>query len=243
MEVDTILHRALARISPPLQMRSIEASITDTPQIIMSRIFIRHMFYKGQIMLHRRFIHAAQPQSETTDALQYSRKACIDASLGLLQIQHTLDEETCPGGQLHTMRWRVTSIMNHQFLTATMILCGLLYRVQTLDREEEIVATLRISRLIWMRRVETSREARKAAETLSVVLSRSRNGQEQETICKPADGVEEEQLFLRDTPPVANESDIDMEFCQGMMSQDPMSFYSKSKFPPRTVAICQCLRL
>lgn len=71
------------------------------------------------------------------------------------------------------MRWRVSSILNHQFLTATMILCSLLLRGQTLQRKEEIITMLRSTRVIWMRNSSISQEAKKAAETVSLVLARA----------------------------------------------------------------------
>lgn len=166
MRVDGILHEAQASIPPPLRMRPMASSITDSSQLIMSRLFLGHMFYKGQIMLHRRFLRWRE------DATVYSRKACLDASLGMLQIQHILDEETCPGGQLHMMRWRISSIMNHQFLTATMILCMLLQRGQTLQRDEEIRMALRKTRSVWLRGSAGSLEAQKGAEAVSMVLAK-----------------------------------------------------------------------
>ena len=172
MRVDASLHEAAASIPQPYKMKSMTASITDSPQVIMSRLFISHLYYKGQIMLHRRFV-LRESTSADEDSFSYSRKACLDASLGMLHIQHILDEETCPGGQLHMMRWRVSSIIKHQFLTATMILCSLLHRGQSLHRKEEIMTTLRSTREIWMRSSSISREAKKAAETVSFVLARA----------------------------------------------------------------------
>lgn len=172
MRADAILHEAAASVPQPLKMKSMTASITDSPQVIMSRLFVSHLFYKGQVMLHRRFVLMDLP-SAGGDSLSYSRKACLDASLSMLQIQHTLDEETCPGGRLHMMRWRVSSIINHQFLTATMILCSLLHRGQASNRKDEIIATLRSTRAIWMRGSSVSQEAKKAAETVNFVLVRT----------------------------------------------------------------------
>ncbi|KAI4142341.1 MAG: hypothetical protein L6R39_004978 [Caloplaca ligustica] len=171
MRVDANLQAAAANIPQPFKMKSMTASITDSPQVIMSRLFIRHLYYKGQIMLHRRFV---LDNSNCVDesSHSYSRKACLDASLGMLNIQHILNEETSPGGQLYTMRWRVSSLINHQFLTATMILCSLLHRGQTLNRVEEVIKALRITRAIWMRSSSISQEAKKAAETLNFVLAR-----------------------------------------------------------------------
>ncbi|KAL8724800.1 MAG: hypothetical protein Q9166_007746 [cf. Caloplaca sp. 2 TL-2023] len=163
MRVDANLHAASASIPQPFKMKPMTTSITDSPQVIMSRLFIFHLYYKGQITLHRRF----------EGSLPYSRKACLDASLGLLNIQYILDEKTCPGGLLHTLRWRVSLMINHQFLTATIILCSLLHRGQTLNREEEIVAALRSTRMIWMRSSSISQEARKAAEAINLVLARA----------------------------------------------------------------------
>lgn len=172
MRADANLHEAAASIPQPFRMKSMTASITDSPQVIMSRLFISHLFYKGQIMLHRRFV-LLESTSADEDSFYYSRKACLDASLGMLHLQHILDAETCPGGQLHMMRWRVSSIINHQFLTATMILCSLLHRGQTLHRRDEIMATLHSTRAIWMRNSSISQEAKKAAETVSFVLTRA----------------------------------------------------------------------
>ena len=172
MRVDGILREAAAGIPPPLQPKPMASSMTDAPEVIMARLFLAHLFYKGQIMLHRRFLYL-ESTSHTEDVFVYSRKACLDAAVGALQIQNILDEETCPGGQLHMMRWRVSSIMNHTFLTATMVLCSALYRGQTLQREEEILKALRRTRTVWMRASSSSREAKKAAETVSIVIARA----------------------------------------------------------------------
>lgn len=105
-------------------------------------------------MLHRRFLYTDPSFShlgakeEQEDPYAYSRTACVDASLRTLELQHVLDEATRPGGQLHALRWRVTSSMNHQFLTATMVLCSLVHRGRTLNREADIVAALQRARTI-----------------------------------------------------------------------------------------------
>lgn len=56
MRIDTRLHAASASIPPPYQMRSMTISICDSPQLVMSRLFIKHLYYKGQITLHGRFV-------------------------------------------------------------------------------------------------------------------------------------------------------------------------------------------
>ena len=228
MRVDSTLHEAAASIPPPLKMKPMAASVTDSSQVIMARLFISHMFHKGQIMLHRRFLCMESP-SRDEDYFAYSRKACLDASLGMLQIQHVLDEETCPGGQLHTMRWRVTSIMNHQFLTATMTLCSLLHRGPTLHREEEIMAALRRTRTIWMRRRSSSREAKKAAETVSFVLGKAGEdrGYNIDLVDEDAGGAMEGRGIPTKPSSTTNASDIGIDFDGQKMLQDTMSLYER----------------
>lgn len=175
MQVDSIFQQAIANIPPPLRVNSIAISVTDPPSIIMARLFLSHLYLKGEIMLHRRFLYMDSTSQEEYTFI-YSRKACLDASLRSLEIQDVLDREVYSGGLLHTMRFRVGSLMNHHFLTATMILCSLLHRRQTLGRQEEILTALRTTRMIWMRKSSTSREAKKAAETISIVLARAIDG-------------------------------------------------------------------
>ncbi|KAL4923850.1 fungal specific transcription factor domain-containing protein [Aspergillus undulatus] len=134
IRVDHILKEAAESIPYPLQSKPTTASLTDSPQVIVAHLFIQHMFFKGQVIIHRRFCYK-QTSSENERDYGYSRKTCIDVSIGTLEIQHVLDEETRPGGQFHTMRWRATSIMNHQFLIATMLLCSLLYSGRSIERE------------------------------------------------------------------------------------------------------------
>ncbi|KAI1421820.1 fungal-specific transcription factor domain-containing protein [Xylaria sp. FL1777] len=174
MRVDSVLRDAEASVPPPLKMKPLAVSMTDPPITIMARMFLKHLFYKGQLMLHRRPIQMKTPL-HVEDAFAYSRRACLDASLQLLQIQQILDEETRPGGQLDIMRWRMTSSMNHQFLTATVMLCSLVHREQTQGRFEEIMAALRGARSIWMRSAD-SQEAKKAVDTLNITLARANNG-------------------------------------------------------------------
>ncbi|KAK7981458.1 hypothetical protein PG988_003696 [Apiospora saccharicola] len=181
MRVDQALHQAAATIPQPLQMKPITVSITDSPQVIMSRVFLGHLFYKGQLLLHQCFLHL-KSSSLNEDTFAYSRKACLEASLGSLQLQKVsdavsipapdLDEETRPGGQLDTLRWRVTSIMNHQFLTATMTLCSLLHRGNTFEKRDAIILALSGARDIWTRTIATSKEAQRATDTIGFVLAK-----------------------------------------------------------------------
>ncbi|KAL4970987.1 putative transcription factor [Aspergillus stella-maris] len=177
LRVDRILQEAAESIPPPLKVKSMAANLTDSPQAIVARLFVKHMYFKDQIMVHRRFCYM-QESRQTDVGYSFSRKACLDECLGSLDIQHVFDEETRPDGQLYTMRWRVISIMNHLFLTATMFLCSLLYPGRTVEREEEIRTTLLRARTIWVRKSSFSKEAQKAAHALSLMVNKLETLQE-----------------------------------------------------------------
>ena len=236
MRADANLHEAAASIPQPFKMKSMTASITESPQMIMSRLWIGHLVYKGQIMLHRRFV-LAESSSADEGSFSYSRIACLDASISMLNIQHILDEETRPGGQLYMMRWRVSSIMNHQFLTATMILCSLLYRGQTPHRKEEMVATLRSAGAIWMRSKAISQEAKKAAETVRFVLARAGEDYENDL------GAERTRASTIGQPMSTNAIDSGTGFAlndQAMMQTSMNLYERKSRVSPEHWDLVEC---
>ncbi|KAJ5324286.1 transcriptional regulator family: Fungal Specific TF [Penicillium atrosanguineum] len=126
MRLDRILHDAEAMVPAYLRMKAMAAAVTDPPQVIMHRLFLRLMFHKGQIMLHCKYLSPNQAtSSDGHTSYIHSRSSCIEAALGILGIQRILDEETGPDGQLCMIRWRASSFMKHEFLTATMLLCFL----------------------------------------------------------------------------------------------------------------------
>ena len=179
MRLDRILHDAEATIPSYFRMKAMAAAVTDPPQVIMHRLFLRLMFHKAQIMLHCKYLSSNLPPSEGQPSYTYSHNSCIEAALGILEIQRILDEETCPDGQLYMMRWRASSFMKHEFLTATMLLCFLarqrnghidaLTNSQTVD---QIMVALATSHGIWERSRNSSMEAKTAADTLNIVLSK-----------------------------------------------------------------------
>lgn len=177
MRVDHMLQSAKDSIPPSLQMKPLQLSVTDPPQVIMHRLFISIMFHKGTIILHRKYLNAHQTENESTN-FSHSRKACLDASLSLVEIQQIFDEETRPGGLLHSVRWRVSSVAHHEFLTATMILCWILHR--GVDKlwpeyapvtEDQINTALKKAHDIWTRLSNSSRDARTASETLTLLFN------------------------------------------------------------------------
>ncbi|GAW18693.1 hypothetical protein ANO14919_081740 [Xylariales sp. No.14919] len=177
MRVDRMLQDAKDSIPLSLRMKPLQISITDSPQVIMHRIFISTMFHKGTIILHRKYLNTVQAEDDGV-AFVYSRNACLDACLCLVDIQQVFGEETRLGGLLHSVRWRASSFLNYEFLTATMILCWMLHHGvdklwpgDALATEGRITTALRKAHNMWTRLSGSSRDARKASETLTLLFN------------------------------------------------------------------------
>lgn len=175
MNMDQRLHEVHASIPECLRWRSIAHCITNSPHLIIQKISLEIMFLRGRIVLHRRYLQGSPERTQYPS----SQEACLDAALTLLEYQHMLQEETQPFCQLYQERWRVSSLVNHDFLLATSVLC--LYIKQSTDgdqpaadvtRNEAILAALQRSYDIWLRSSSSSKEAWKAARALSIVLGK-----------------------------------------------------------------------
>ncbi|KAF7155447.1 hypothetical protein CNMCM5623_007518 [Aspergillus felis] len=169
LKMDSKLNETHNSIPECLKWRSMAHCITDSPQIIMQKLFLDVLFHKGKIVLHRKFL------SRPEELYDCSHRACLDAALQILEYQHILDEETQPFCQLYQERWRVSSLVNHDFLLAASVLCSYLQQNSAPQGEantestERIYGVLKRSYDIWMRS-SSSREARKATRALAVVL-------------------------------------------------------------------------
>lgn len=181
MKLNKILDEAREAIPTDLKMRPIAKSILDNPDVIMQRIYLALIFNKAQCILHRKYLTAAYSNNQYS----YSYQTCIGAALQMLKIQSTLNQETQPGGRLYQDKWKVSSLVNHDFLLATTILCldrdrdivmqpstQLVNSAEIKEQREEIMQALHESYRIWLQSSCSSREARKAAEALKIVLGK-----------------------------------------------------------------------
>ena len=181
MRLDKVLHEARESIPIGLQMRPIAKSLLDNPNAVMRRIYLALVFNKARCILHRKYLVAAH----SNNLYSYSRQSCIDAALQMLQLQSTLNQETQLGGRLYHDKWKVSSLVNHDFLLATTILCldldhdmAMQPSIQGNDSTKEnykrdaIIQALHVSYKIWLQSSRSSREARKAAEALRIVLGK-----------------------------------------------------------------------
>ncbi|KAF7175026.1 hypothetical protein CNMCM7691_005494 [Aspergillus felis] len=173
MKMDSMLQEVHSAIPQCLQWRSMADCIMDSPQVIMQKVFLEIMFHRARIVLHQRYLHSWQADTQN----DYSQQACLDAALKLLDYQHVLQEETQPFCRLYQERWRVSSLVNHDFLLATSILCSYLQRAGAQSKggigavtEETIWKSLQKTYNIWVHSSSSSKEAQKAARALRVIL-------------------------------------------------------------------------
>lgn len=179
MRIDKTLHEAEYSLPPEFHNKPMGSAVIDPPQMIMHRLFLRLMFHKGQIMLHRRYLNI-QPESLSNEenSYAYSRKSCLEAALGVLEIQQVFDVETSPNGNLHLLRWKFSSFVRHECMTATMVLCflaqhGLDQFGQSPDFSAgQVISALKGAHDIWNRLSQSSTEARTASQAIRIVLRR-----------------------------------------------------------------------
>ena len=182
LRLDKILSEAHLAIPADLQLRSITKSITDHPDVIIRRIFLALIFHKAQCVLHRKYLVPINSEIQYS----YSRKICVEAALNVLQLQNMLHQGTQLGGQLYRDRWKISSLVNHDFLLAVTILCLELNHDLTresisrpnekaaidLEKRDTMTRALYESHKIWLSSSSSSREAQKAVKALYVILEK-----------------------------------------------------------------------
>ncbi|KAK7747994.1 hypothetical protein SLS53_001246 [Cytospora paraplurivora] len=173
MELDRKLQEAEASLPPIFRWQPLSQSLIVPPQVILHRVWFQLAVQRLVIWLHRKYLAPSHPPS----LYQYSRDACVQAAIKILEFQYLVDEETQPHGLLHPVRWMLSSLMQSIFLLGMSVLC---YYVQLgksrpdllSDRDQSamIHELLRKTYPIWLRSSIASRDARKAVEHLSLLL-------------------------------------------------------------------------
>ncbi|UPK89707.1 hypothetical protein LCI18_000642 [Fusarium solani-melongenae] len=173
--LSTKLEETVESIPAWLKHKTLEASIADNPAMILYRMFLDILIHKAVYLLHRRaFVKSSSGEEDAK-----SSKACIDAALAILDHQRKMSEEAQPGGLMYSIRWKVATSLNHEFLQATMMLCFALSRsdedadpgsTNSLPRRDDILEALATARSIWEMSTGQSTEAQRAVKTISVVL-------------------------------------------------------------------------
>lgn len=180
--LDGSLHSAYDNIPQPLVMRAMTNSIMDSPSLILKRIYVALLFNKAKCVLHRRYLI----RGKTDKRYVYSRTACLESALAILQIQDTMNQEMQPGRRLYGDRGKVSSVVRGDFLLATTILCvdanhsitnkrssPLSSVTPDLGLSETVINALQGAYSIWARATDSSREAQQATQALKLVLDKA----------------------------------------------------------------------
>jgi hypothetical protein len=173
MELDRKLQEAEATLPPIFRWQPLSQSFMLPPQIVLHRVWLQLAVQRLMIWLHRKYLAPSYAQVR----YEYSRNACVQAAIKILEFQQLIDEETQPDGQLHPVRWMLSSLMQSIFLLGMSVLCYYVQLAKTtpevsLDRDTgaRIHGLLRNTYPMWLRSSTVSRDAREAVEHLSILL-------------------------------------------------------------------------
>ncbi|KAL6792195.1 hypothetical protein GGI42DRAFT_335569 [Trichoderma sp. SZMC 28013] len=183
------LENAYTLISPHFRMTSLEDCITVPPYSLIQRYNLELLFQKTRCILHRH--HMAKSYQEPK--YSFSRYSCVEAAMAILTHHANIHKEVQVGGLLHREKWFISSLEQHDFLLASMIVClELTSQTQSsperddemtglvkFDRQE-LIKALETSKLSWHRLKSDSFEAQKAFDMLSVMLDRVSMGTQSE---------------------------------------------------------------
>ena len=172
-------------MAPHLRLRPIDECTHDPASLLMQRFGLEVMWQKTVCVLHRKYLARARQNPRYA----HSRRACVDASMEILRCQAQLHRESQPGGRMRTVKYYISSMTNHDYLLGAMVvLLDLNYDSMAEAMEErpanydpyfwspaqraEMLLALETSQNIWRESVETSMEAYKAANIISIVLDK-----------------------------------------------------------------------
>jgi hypothetical protein len=184
LELDEQIKQARDGLPSSMRWGGLASCLTVSPSIMVKQLFLEVGLQRSRIDLHRKFLLASHRQQQYA----YSRSTCVAAAMKILEFQHLIDEEIQVEGRLYQSRWRMSTAFTHDFLLATSILCFYLqlYGREQQERQQDppgdedpsapvnqIRQLLTKSQAIWGKASAVSKEARRAAAALRVVLGES----------------------------------------------------------------------
>ncbi|KAK7520384.1 fungal-specific transcription factor domain-containing protein [Phyllosticta citriasiana] len=119
MDLDQRLGEAYASVPPAMRLKPLDQSTNDPPELIMNQFDMELCYQMARCVLHRTYLVKAHSDSR----YDHSREACLESAMTLLQLQSTIYLACQPGGHLSSVRWYFSSLTNHDFLLAAMVVC------------------------------------------------------------------------------------------------------------------------
>lgn len=175
LDLDKKIHAAYSTIPDAFRPRTRSQALADQPWLNLRRLDFQLLLHRMRCLLHRKYIALAHAEP----SYRYSRDACVDAAVYILQFQQTLIKETEPDGTLHSVLWKLSSFLINDFLLATTILCLDIDRSLGTSKIRDnaalsvSIAQLQTSFPIWNFSVATSRESRHAVEVIRYILKKA----------------------------------------------------------------------
>ena len=185
MKVDQQLLDAGAQVPQFLRMKSLELSITDSPELIIQRFSIALLYQKCRCVLHRKYL----TKEKDCPTFSYSRRVGLEAAMELLSYQASIHQAALPGGPLSKDRWFLSSLSMHDFLLAAMIVyycaaqvsqgnphnyCSPSEEFQNLH--QDMVTALQKSHAVWADTKTMSTDSKKAFKAVGVMLKNLSSG-------------------------------------------------------------------
>ncbi|MCJ1312188.1 hypothetical protein MMC25_005862 [Agyrium rufum] len=187
MKLDRDLLNAWDNIPSGLRSRSLADSITDRPEVIITRVHLSLLFHKTRAVLHRRYM----TKSETNPEYDYSHTCCLSSAMATLRLHEEIGTAIEPGKVLFTHRWFVSSLTAHDFLLAAMIICLELSlrakpdtRAADRSSDQDQISdsamryTLNASYEIWRTAAGhlATKDAEEACKAMAIILGKVDNG-------------------------------------------------------------------
>ncbi|KAF2021508.1 hypothetical protein BU24DRAFT_417149 [Aaosphaeria arxii CBS 175.79] len=196
IETDASLHAVYEDMPSSMKPFRFHDANPEDPDIAKRRRFLGLNFLKATLMLHRPY-HLA---GRTDPKYARSRMLCVDSALEILELQQLIDREAKQSTDrlwkskwhLWTISWRLSAIVNQDFLLATTILSLDLdtdianpmpdpdpnspprQRFKTgQPSRAEVIDALKGAYSIWLRSSATSREAQRVAAAVRLVLGKA----------------------------------------------------------------------
>ncbi|GKU08564.1 transcription factor [Fusarium langsethiae] len=176
--LDEEVRRAYANIPDHFKYKPLTNFLTEEVSVIMTRTTLELLHLKSIIVLHRQ--HLMHRHDSRSD---FSRNACLEAARRLLERQVEMDRVTETGGQLHDMKWTITTLTISDFTLAAMVIClDLTVTMRhsadsppspTTCREvQKYLAIIKNAHKMWVVAGELCSEARTVAHALDSTMER-----------------------------------------------------------------------
>ncbi|ATY61420.1 fungal specific transcription factor [Cordyceps militaris] len=138
-ELTKLIQDTYDQLPDKCKFHSMLGCIADKAADIIHRIGASALLQKGLIAIHWHRMMAsdaleeAEQLRDASDAdrahIQQSYITCIHAALKVLGFHSIVETESRPGGGLFPQRIQASSVIKHEFLMSTVLLCRHLYRV------------------------------------------------------------------------------------------------------------------